>query len=112
MYVSLSLRTHSRPTFKKKRSSSTSSSSSSSSSSSASQTHTDGVNRRKFGKTIAKRQLDVPDYAASFVNYKGLKKLIKSLGTNGAAGGATNKATFFFRLVGSPPSLPGSGREG
>jgi hypothetical protein len=50
--------------------------------------------------------LDVPDYAASFVNYKGLKKLIKSLGTNGAAGGATNKATFFFRLVGSTPLLP------
>jgi hypothetical protein len=32
---------------------------------------------RKFGKTIAKRQLDVPDYAASFVNYKGLKKVGK-----------------------------------
>ncbi|KAA8892726.1 putative ankyrin repeat protein nuc-2 [Sphaerosporella brunnea] len=68
----------------------------------------------KFGKTIAKRQLDVPDYAASFVNYKGLKKLIKSLGANGATGTSAsysertatdpqatlqaNKATFFFRL--------------
>ncbi|KAI5813369.1 putative ankyrin repeat protein nuc-2 [Pyronema omphalodes] len=66
----------------------------------------------KFGKTIAKRQLDVPDYAASFVNYKGLKKLIKSLvagSLNSATGGAAysidaqqtlqaNKATFFFRL--------------
>ena len=62
---------------------------------------------RKFGKTIAKRQLDVPDYAASFVNYKGLKKLIKSLGANGAAVGAKNKATFFFRLVWSPGCMYG-----
>jgi len=30
---------------------------------------------RKFGKTLAKRQLDIPEYAASFVNYKALKKV-------------------------------------
>jgi hypothetical protein len=28
----------------------------------------------KFGKHIQKRQLEVPEYAASFVNYKALKK--------------------------------------
>ncbi|KAI5809003.1 ankyrin repeat protein nuc-2 [Peziza echinospora] len=76
----------------------------------------------KFGKFLAKRQLDVPEYAASFVNYKGLKKLIKSLAAasrvSSVAAGSTggdanvstaqrsnsqetlqaNKATFFFRL--------------
>jgi CDK inhibitor PHO81 len=31
--------------------------------------------RRKFGKQIQKRQLEVPEYAASFVNYKALKKV-------------------------------------
>jgi CDK inhibitor PHO81 len=30
---------------------------------------------RKFGKHIQKRQLEVPEYAASFVNYKALKKV-------------------------------------
>jgi hypothetical protein len=30
--------------------------------------------RRKFGKQIQRRQLDLPEYAASFVNYKSLKK--------------------------------------
>ncbi|KAL6877867.1 hypothetical protein HDV57DRAFT_137148 [Trichoderma longibrachiatum] len=29
----------------------------------------------KFGKQIQKRQLEVPEYAASFVNYKALKKV-------------------------------------
>ncbi|KAJ5081433.1 hypothetical protein NUU61_009697 [Penicillium alfredii] len=33
----------------------------------------------KFGKQIQRRQLDLPEYAASFVNYKALKKLIKQL---------------------------------
>ncbi|KAK4228481.1 hypothetical protein QBC38DRAFT_508935 [Podospora fimiseda] len=75
---------------------------------------------RKFGKTIQKRQLEVPEYAATFVNYKALKKLIKKLSAtpviptqNDAAhhhGGVlgrpldsqaalqANKATFFFQL--------------
>ncbi|KAK4157464.1 hypothetical protein C8A00DRAFT_40178 [Chaetomidium leptoderma] len=72
---------------------------------------------RKFGKHIQKRQLEVPEYAASFVNYKALKKLIKKLSATPilppqndtmqrAAGGPAdsqaalqaNKATFFFQL--------------
>ncbi|KXT17637.1 hypothetical protein AC579_10152 [Pseudocercospora musae] len=69
----------------------------------------------KFGKHIQKRQLDIPEYAASFVDYKALKKLIKKLsatpvlhalqqGPNGEplqdsqASLQANKATFFFRL--------------
>ncbi|KAG5948739.1 anaphase-promoting complex subunit Apc3 [Claviceps sorghi] len=69
----------------------------------------------KFGKQIQKRQLDVPEYAASFVNYKALKKLIKKLSAtpilvaqndvhrpNGPvdsqAALQANKATFFFQL--------------
>ncbi|KAI9678175.1 MAG: phosphate system positive regulatory protein pho81 [Caeruleum heppii] len=71
----------------------------------------------KFGKHLQKRQLDIPEYAASFVNYKALKKLIKKLSATpvlraqhdvhlqGSAAleepQATlqaNKATFFFRL--------------
>ncbi|KAG6002903.1 anaphase-promoting complex subunit Apc3 [Claviceps maximensis] len=69
----------------------------------------------KFGKQIQKRQLEVPEYAASFVNYKALKKLIKKLSatpilvaqndiyrSNGPvdsqAALQANKATFFFQL--------------
>lgn len=69
----------------------------------------------KFGKQIQKRQLEVPEYAASFVNYKALKKLIKKLSAtptlaaqnevHGATGPVdsqaalqANKATFFFQL--------------
>lgn len=33
------------------------------------------MSKRKFGKQIQKRQLEVPEYAASFVNYKALKKV-------------------------------------
>ncbi|EGE85142.2 CDK inhibitor PHO81, variant [Blastomyces dermatitidis ATCC 18188] len=33
----------------------------------------------KFGKQIQRRQLDLPEYAVSFLNYKALKKLIKQL---------------------------------
>lgn len=29
----------------------------------------------KFGKQIQRRQLDLPEYAASFFNYKALKKV-------------------------------------
>jgi CDK inhibitor PHO81 len=35
--------------------------------------------RRKFGKQIQKKQLEVPEYAASFVNYKALKKVCPTL---------------------------------
>ncbi|KAI2631697.1 hypothetical protein GGS21DRAFT_157320 [Xylaria nigripes] len=70
---------------------------------------------RKFGKQIQKRQLEVPEYAASFVNYKALKKLIKRLSSTPtlsaqndhpliSTGGDSqvalqaNKAKFFFQL--------------
>ncbi|KAK3372827.1 ankyrin repeat protein nuc-2 [Lasiosphaeria ovina] len=70
----------------------------------------------KFGKHIQKRQLEVPEYAASFVNYKALKKLIKKLSAtpvlptqndayraavehlDSQAALQANKATFFFQL--------------
>ncbi|KAK5997816.1 Ankyrin repeat protein nuc-2 [Cladobotryum mycophilum] len=77
------------------------------------QTHS--PSRRKFGKQIQKRQLEVPEYAASFVNYKALKKLIKKLSAtptlaaqndvyrlatlaDSQAALQANKATFFFQL--------------
>ncbi|KAL1838337.1 hypothetical protein VTJ49DRAFT_2798 [Mycothermus thermophilus] len=67
---------------------------------------------------MSKRQLEIPEYAASFVNYKALKKLIKKLsatpllpaqdGTSRQAAPLSaadsqaalqaNKATFFFQL--------------
>ncbi|KAL1646978.1 phosphate system positive regulatory protein pho81 [Didymella pomorum] len=81
---------------------------------------------RKFGKHIQKRQLEIPEYAASFVDYKALKKvglirvlmslqLIKKLSStpvipplgDSSHGHETldpqtslqaNKATFFFRV--------------
>ncbi|KAI1269480.1 hypothetical protein F5Y18DRAFT_99687 [Xylariaceae sp. FL1019] len=69
----------------------------------------------KFGKQIQKRQLEVPEYAASFVNYKALKKLIKRLSATPTLSAQTdphllttpadtqtalqaNKAKFFFQL--------------
>ncbi|KAK7753872.1 phosphate system positive regulatory protein pho81 [Diatrype stigma] len=69
----------------------------------------------KFGKQIQKRQLEVPEYAASFVNYKALKKLIKKLSATPVlnaqndpfhhpapldtqAALQANKAKFFFQL--------------
>ncbi|KAK2066297.1 hypothetical protein P8C59_000127 [Phyllachora maydis] len=63
----------------------------------------------KFGKQIQKRQLEVPEYAASFVNYKALKKLIKKLSAtptlsaqhepiDSQAALQANKANFFFHL--------------
>ncbi|XP_044723926.1 ankyrin repeats (3 copies) domain-containing protein [Hirsutella rhossiliensis] len=70
---------------------------------------------RKFGKQIQKRQLEIPEYWASFVNYKALKKLIKKLSAtptlppqnethrsvtpvDSQAALQANKATFFFQL--------------
>ncbi|KAK9782922.1 putative Ankyrin repeat protein nuc-2 [Seiridium cardinale] len=70
---------------------------------------------RKFGKQIQKRQLEVPEYAASFVNYKALKKLIKRLSAtpvltaqvdprqpatpiDSQAALQANRAKFFFQL--------------
>ncbi|MCJ1475334.1 phosphate system positive regulatory protein pho81 [Lambiella insularis] len=73
------------------------------------------IENPKFGKHLQKRQLDIPEYAARFVNYKALKKLIKQLSATPTllARNAShhhseildpetslqaNKATFFFRL--------------
>jgi SPX domain protein involved in polyphosphate accumulation len=69
----------------------------------------------KFGKQIQRQQLELPEYAASFLNYKALKKLIKQLSatpTIPAQGSSAtqevidpkvalraNKEVFFFRLV-------------
>jgi CDK inhibitor PHO81 len=69
----------------------------------------------KFGKQIQRQQLDLPEYASSFLNYKALKKLIKQLSATPTilAQGASdvpevvdpqaalraNKEVFFFRLV-------------
>ena len=39
---------------------------------------------RKFGKHLQKRQLDIPEYAASFVNYKALKKVRRRSGKDAA----------------------------
>lgn len=69
----------------------------------------------KFGKQIQRRQLDLPEYAVSFVNYKALKKLIKQLSATPTIPAQTtadatqdvldpqaslraNKEVFFFRL--------------
>ncbi|XHG00506.1 hypothetical protein AWENTII_003952 [Aspergillus wentii] len=69
----------------------------------------------KFGKQIQRRQLDLPEYAASFVNYKALKKLIKQLSATPTIPAQTtadtsqnaadtqsalraNKEVFFFKL--------------
>lgn len=67
----------------------------------------------KFGKYLASRQLELPEYSGHFIDYKALKKLIKQLGL--PAGGVEygpsgqtqiltqqklkeNKALFFFRV--------------
>lgn len=68
----------------------------------------------KFGKLIQKRQLDIPEYAQNFVDYKALKKLIKRLSSTPViqprgdeesglvqdleANLQANKPAFFFRL--------------
>jgi len=65
----------------------------------------------KFGKQIQRQQLDLPEYAASFLNYKALKKLIKQLSAtptieaqrdatalDAQAALRANKEVFFFRL--------------
>ncbi|KAL9082747.1 MAG: hypothetical protein Q9159_006207 [Coniocarpon cinnabarinum] len=73
------------------------------------------ADRRKFGKHIQKKQLEIPEYAAHFVDYKALKKLIKELknspvprpqlGSNDGSGQdpqmalQANRGSFFFRLV-------------
>ncbi|KAF2813444.1 GDPD-domain-containing protein [Mytilinidion resinicola] len=50
----------------------------------------------KFGHNLARNQ--VPDWAASYINYKGLKKLIKSATEAAKDGQDPDLAEFFFRL--------------
>lgn len=64
----------------------------------------------KFGKYLARRQLDLPEYANYFINYKALKKVIKKLSVSEQELPVStpgheiqralqeNRATFFFRL--------------
>lgn len=72
----------------------------------------------KFGKYLASRQLELPEYSGHFIDYKGLKKLIKKLAIpanydnssnnpNGSISATSletqkalkeNKASFFFRV--------------
>lgn len=63
----------------------------------------------KFGKYLASRQLELPEYLGHFIDYKALKKLIKQLGMAALDMGAIdqhqiqqklkeNKASFFFRV--------------
>lgn len=61
----------------------------------------------KFAKYLAKRHLDLPEYAPYFIDYKGMKKLIKQLAADSSSGGGEetryerlqhNRATFFFQL--------------
>lgn len=61
----------------------------------------------KFGKYLESRQLELPEYIGHFINYKALKKLIKSLAVLPHGNSAEidvertlqeNKTSFFFRL--------------
>ncbi|KAK9472424.1 uncharacterized protein V1510DRAFT_365627 [Dipodascopsis tothii] len=62
----------------------------------------------KFGKYLAKRQLELPEYSNHFINYKVLKKLMKSLGGDPRKQSVSaeeieaqlqaHKVTFFFRV--------------
>lgn len=69
----------------------------------------------KFGKYLASRQLELPEYSGHFIDYKALKKLIKQLGMPGSSvefGSVPgtpsqaqiqqrlkeNKASFFFKV--------------
>lgn len=63
----------------------------------------------KFGKYLASRQLELPEYSGHFIDYKSLKKLIKQLAIPSNPNGEItsleiqqalkeNKASFFFRV--------------
>lgn len=52
----------------------------------------------KFGKYLAARQLELPEYSTNFINYKQLKKLINTLNRDGTTTLQDKKGSFFFRL--------------
>ncbi|GMG21750.1 unnamed protein product [Ambrosiozyma monospora] len=55
---------------------------------------------KKFGKYLAARQLELPEYAGFFINYKALKKLINKLIANNNPNESLQdkKGSFFFQL--------------
>lgn len=66
----------------------------------------------KFGKYLASRQLELPEYSGHFIDYKSLKKLIKQLAIPSNPNGEItsleiqqalkeNKASFFLELKGN-----------
>lgn len=52
----------------------------------------------KFGKYLATRQLELPEYSGHFINYKQLKKLINALSNDKTTTLQDKKGSFFFRL--------------
>ncbi|KJZ80470.1 hypothetical protein HIM_00320 [Hirsutella minnesotensis 3608] len=50
----------------------------------------------KFGRTLPRNQ--VPEWAASYINYKGLKKLVKAASEKAKNGEAVDPAELFFAL--------------
>ncbi|CAJ2512108.1 Uu.00g077330.m01.CDS01 [Anthostomella pinea] len=50
----------------------------------------------KFGRSLPRNQ--VPEWASSYINYKGLKKLIKAAAETAKAGERVDLAEFFFAL--------------
>ncbi|CAK7201958.1 Glycerophosphocholine phosphodiesterase [Sporothrix eucalyptigena] len=50
----------------------------------------------KFGRNLPRNQ--VPEWASSYINYKGLKKLIKAAAETVERGGTADLAEFFFAL--------------
>lgn len=50
----------------------------------------------KFGRNLPRNQ--VPEWSASYINYKGLKKLIKAAAATAKAGNDVDLAEFFFSL--------------
>ena len=52
----------------------------------------------KFGKYLAARQLELPEYSSYFINYKQLKKLINALNNDTSTTLQDKKGSFFFRV--------------
>lgn len=52
----------------------------------------------KFGKYLAARQLELPEYSPYFINYKQLKKLINALTQDNVSTLKDKNGSFFFRL--------------
>ena len=66
---------------------------------------------RKFGKHVQKRQLELPEYAANFVNYKALKKVSKFSAPLTFFEGGLNPCQLIKQLALTPPILPQNASE-